>query len=284
VLLVAAATGIALAVRPTVAGIPLDPSIPNEQLLIARGLSGVPGPGQPTAPIAVDRVVTDGATTYVQFHSASATASSGPGRLSFPFPNLFDDTGAPVNYGGRLHFSTQPALPVPFPLPSWFPWHPPVVTRGVIALGPLPSTTRVAVLRFRSTPSETVRVPLNLAALQRVHAYRGPLVQRAGLQLRIAAARDTGLVLGYGVSNDSTSFGALGGVTLHDARGRTVELTMQFSSCDSGGLPDVQLPCRSVWTYPLQPHGEQLTLSIRSCAAPASLVGPGPWRLPVVIP
>jgi len=45
--LVAAATGIALAVRPTGAGVPLDPTIPHEAVLIARGLSGVPNPGQP---------------------------------------------------------------------------------------------------------------------------------------------------------------------------------------------------------------------------------------------
>ena len=285
-LLVAAAAGVALAVRPAAAGVPLDPSIPNEQALIARGLSGVPGPGQPTAPIAVDRVVADGATTYVQFHTAPTTAATGPAGPPFPpFPDLLDDTGARVNYGGGLHISPpMSALLMPVPLPSWFPWHPPVVTRGVFALGPLPSTTRAAVLRFNSTPGETVRVSLNLAALRRVRAYTGPLVQRAGLQLRVAAARDTGLVLGYGLANDSTSFGDLRGVTLRDAHGHTVPLTMQNGACSSGGIPDIQLACRSVWTYPLQPHGERLTLSIRSFAATTSPVGPGPWRLPVVIP
>jgi len=229
-LLVAVAAGIALAVRPAAAAVPLDPAIPHEAVLIARGLSGVPGPGQPTAPIAVDRVVTDGATTYVQFHTAPTTAAGGPPGLSL-FPDLLDDTGAPINYGGGLRTSPlMSALPMPLPLPSWFPWHPPVVTRGVLALGPLPPTARAAVLRFRFMRGETVRVPLNLAALRRVRAYTGPLVQRAGLQLRVAAARDTGLVLGYGLANDSTSFGDLRGVTLRDVRGRAVPLTLQ-SSC-----------------------------------------------------
>jgi len=71
-LLVAAAAGIALALRPAAASVPLDPGIPNEQALIARGLSGMPSPGQPATPIAVDRVVTDGAATYVQFHSTGS--------------------------------------------------------------------------------------------------------------------------------------------------------------------------------------------------------------------
>jgi hypothetical protein len=61
-LLVAAAAGLALAARPTtVAVAPLDPNIPNEQALINAGLSGTPGPGQPAAPVVVDRVLVDGA-------------------------------------------------------------------------------------------------------------------------------------------------------------------------------------------------------------------------------
>jgi len=288
-LLVATAAGIALAVRPAAADVPLDPAIPHEGVLIARGLTGIPAPGQPDVPVAVDRVVTDGATTYVQFHTTSTHTASGLVGPSF-FPRLSDETGTPVNDNAYLRRSPPtPALPVPFSVPSWFPWHPAVMTRGVLALGPLPPTARAAVLRFSTTgplavTGETVRVPLNLAALQRVRAYGGPLVQRAGLQLQIAAARDTGLVLGYGLSNDSTSFGELRGVTLRDARGRAVPLTMQSSECGSRGLSDVQLTCRSVWTYPLQPRGERLTFSIQSCAATPSPVGPGPWRLSVIIP
>jgi len=63
-LLVAAAVGLALAARPTTAAVaPLDPNIPNEQALINAGLSGTPGPGQPAAPVVVDRVLVDGAAT-----------------------------------------------------------------------------------------------------------------------------------------------------------------------------------------------------------------------------
>ncbi len=279
VLLVAIAAGLALAVRPTSADVPLDPGIPNEQVLIARGLSGVPSPGQPTTPIAVERIVTDDLLTYVQFHMTWPPPSSA--AQPFPFSTLSDNTGPPVNTDRTMNLSPlTPALPLP--LPSWFPWHPSTIRRGVLTFGPLSPTTHVAVMRLGN--GETVRVPVNLAALRRVRAYTGPLVQRAGLQLRVAAARDTGLVLGYGLTNDTTSFGELRGVTLRDAQGRTVPFAVQNGACSSSGLPDVQLACRQVWTYPLQPRGERLTLSIRSVAATTTPVGPGPWHLFVAIP
>jgi len=278
-LLVAAATGIALAVRPVALGVPLDPGIPNERVLIARGLSGVPSPGQPTTPIAVDRVVTDGLLTYVQFHMTWPPPSSA--AQPFPFSTLSDNTGPSVNTDRTMNLSPlNPALPLP--LPSWFPWRPSTTRHGVVTFGPLSPTTRVAVMQLGN--GETVRVPVNLVALRRVRAYTGPFVQRAGLQLRIAAARDTGLILGYGLTNDATSFGELRGVTLRDAQGRPLPFAVQNGACSSSGLPDVQLACRQVWTYPPQPHGERLTLSIQSVAATTTPVGPGPWHLFVTIP
>ncbi len=201
-LLVAAATGIALTMRSTAVGVPLDPSIPNEQVLIARGLSGVPSPGQPTTPIAVERIVTDGLLTYVQFHMTWPPPSSAV--QPFPFSTLSDNTGPPVNTDRTMNLSPlTPALPLP--LPSWFPWRPSTIRRGVLTFGPLSPTTPIAVMQLGN--GETVRVPVNLAALRRVRAYTGPLVQRAGLQLRVAAARDTGLILGYGLTNDTAVHG-----------------------------------------------------------------------------
>ncbi len=286
--LVAAVAQVWVVSRPTV---PLDPAIPHEAVLIARGLSGSPAPGQPDAPVAVDRVVTDGATTYVQFHTASTVAAGGVAGPRF-FPQLSDETGTLVAFNNWDLRLLPPTPALPLPLPSWFPWRPPTVTRGVLLLGPLPLTARAAVLRFATTgplatAGETVRVPLNLAALRRVRAYAGPLVQRAGLQLHVAAARDTSLVLGYGLPDDLTSLVSLGGVTLRDARGRTVPLMRQSDACASGGLPDVQLVCRQVWAYPLQPHGARLTLTIQSFTSdthPPGPMGPGPWSLTVVIP
>jgi hypothetical protein len=198
-------------VRPLATDSALDPSIPNAQTLIARGLSGTPGPGQPTAPIAVDRVLTDGAATYVQFHSTAAL-----GRAPNTIPALYDNTGTLVNYGGSATTAPTDATWAHF-IPRWFPWHPPIgLPHGVVTLGPLPPTARAAVLRFMN--GEIVRIPLNLIPLRQQHAYVGPLVQRAGFQLQVAAARDTSIVLGF------SPFGDLQGVTLTAARGRTVPL------------------------------------------------------------
>jgi len=281
-LIVMVIASISLVVRPAATGVPLDPRIPNEQALIVRGLSGVPSPGQSVSPVAVDRVVTDGAATYVQFHMVWS-AGRFP-ALAVPTVSLSDDTGtaASASYGTNINLSPSDWVP---PLPAWFPWHLPVLVRGVMMLGPLAPTARAAVLHFSSS-SETVRVPLTLTVLRHVRAYSGPLVQRNGLQLRVAAARDTGLVL------DFSPFGIPRGVMLTDARGRVVPLRAMFRACSGSGFADVRLACRWVWAYPPPRRGARLTLTIRSFAADSpsadppgavvNTVGAGPWLLPVV--
>jgi len=276
-LLVTAAVGISLAALPPAAGVPLDPGIPNGRVLIARGLSGVPGPGQPTAPIAVDRVVTDGAATYVQFHSTTT-----PGRSFSGIPTLYGDTGALVNGEGRVSY-TYGTPGWARLVPPWFPWRPPPgLVHGVATLGPLPLSARAAVLRFAT--GEAVRVPLNLGALRRVRAYASPLVSRAGLDHRVVAARDTSLVLGF------APYGDTHGATLTDAQGHIVPFRTMSSVCGGPGFGDIDtgLVCRQVWTYSPQRRGTRLTLTIRSFVATApavaNAVGAGPWRLPVVIP
>jgi hypothetical protein len=62
ILVGSALLGARVLTQPTV---PLEPHIPNEQMLIAQELSGTPGPNQAAWPIAVDRVLVDGAATYV---------------------------------------------------------------------------------------------------------------------------------------------------------------------------------------------------------------------------
>jgi len=71
---------------PLTPGVPLDPGIPNEQAVIAAGLSGAPGPGQPTRPFAVDRVLVDGAATYVQYHRSGPALAPGVGGVSMGTP------------------------------------------------------------------------------------------------------------------------------------------------------------------------------------------------------
>ncbi len=268
-------TGIAVTVRPMAAGVPLDLRISNEQALIARGLAGVPAPGQPTTPIAVDRVVTDGVSTYIQFHSTVPRS-----RVPNVIPTLYDDMGTPINSEGGASSDDGTVGWARF-LPPWFPWHLPAgPIRGVVMLGPLPRTTRAAVLRFMN--GETVRVPLNPAALRSFRVYRGPLVARAALQLQVVAASDMSLALGF------SPFGDIRNATLTNAQGYGIPLRTMSSGC-GGPFPDTGLACREVWTYPPQRRGVNLTLTISSFAADpkgavANAVGTGPWHLAVVVP
>ncbi len=150
-LLVAAAAGISLAVRPVATSVPLDPHIPHEQALIDAGFAGTPGPGQPTAPFAIDRVLVDGAATYVQYHMAVPV-----GTPLYPLPALpilADDRGVPVPVFGGDRFSasgvsSESGWTLLFALPAWVPWHPTTVRRFYVILPPLPAGARAAVLRF----------------------------------------------------------------------------------------------------------------------------------------
>ncbi len=131
---------------------------------------------------------------------------------------------------------------------------------------------------------------LHIGARRRGGPYKACLIGwRHTTQVWVYAARKRQLrslaITGSNLTGvDTASFGELRGVTLRDAQGRTVPFAVQNGACSSSGLPDVQLACRQVWTYPLQPRGERLTLSIRSVAATTTPVGPGPWHLFVAIP
>ena len=95
-LLAAALLVISVTMRPTAAPVPLDPAIPNERALIAAGLSGTPGPGQPALPVAVDRVVVDGAATYIQYRIIQPL-----GTVDNLTPGVTDDRGRSSNVGSR---------------------------------------------------------------------------------------------------------------------------------------------------------------------------------------
>jgi len=164
VLLLVAAAGAALLIRPAAVTVPLDPNIPNEQALIDAGLSGVPAPRQPTSPIAIDRVLLDGAATYVQYHIAGPHAPQGD-----PTPTLTDDQGVQVTGDTSSGVSSTTDWLLPFSVPAWLPWRPPTVRRGYIILPPLPPTARAAVLQFGAPggpvgpgAGETIRVPTRI--------------------------------------------------------------------------------------------------------------------------
>ncbi len=269
---IAAAAGLALATRPTTAAVaPLDPNIPSEQALINAGLSGTPGPGQPAAPVVVDRVLVDGAATYVQYHLMGRN-----GQPDYPTFTLSDDQGDGVASGSSgTMYPTGWALP--FPLPAWVPWRPSTTWRGVEFLGPLPSTAHAAVLQFTIpgsltslTTYKTIRVPLDLRALARRHvAHPHTMARAAGLTLTAQDVDFTHLTYTYTLPGNSQAFTAR--PRLVDDSGRVVSVAAVGGECSSDAHAT---NCTETWVFPPQPSGARLTLTIPTF----QLFVHGAWR------
>ncbi len=193
-LILAVAAGLVLLIRPASAGIALDPNIPHERALIDAGLSGAPGPGQPAVPVAVDRVLVDGAATYIQYCIIQPL-----GTVDDLSPALTDDGGTSLN-AASSRFLSPPGLALPFPLPAWLPWRPMVSRRAATIIdAPLPAAARAAVLRFDGPGAhETVRVPLDLRVLaHRRLAYPNTTTRAAGLTLTLQEISFTHLIYAY---------------------------------------------------------------------------------------
>ena len=273
-LLLATAAALALLVRPVSTAVPLDPAIPYEQALIDAGLSGTPGPDQPAQPAAVDRVLVDGAATYVQYHTSGPVTPGVNALLT-----LLDDRGHLIARGASL--VTAPPGP-PLLLPSWFPWHPPTIRRYVAFLKPLPVTAQAAVVRFPRV-GEAIYVPLHLHTLARQPTShpRTPIVLagRRGVSLAVDEVTATHLVVTYRPS------GLIAPVTLLTHRGKPIPLSGVASGCDTD---TGTLRCRAAWVFPPQPHGAHLTLLVsafrRASPQGTATTLHGPWRIPVLIP
>jgi len=306
--LVLSAALLSFALRPISPGVPLDPGIPNEQALIDAGLSGSPGPSQPTAPIAVDRVLVDGAATYVQYH---ISGPGGPQGDPLPTLSLSDDRGVPVTGDSSSGGNAAPDWPLPFPLPAWLPWRPSTIRRGYLILAPLPPTAHAAILQFGTPHStlgpnsgETVRVPLgpHASILQRI-AHPATTARAAGLTLALRDLGPAHLTYTYasrgGLPSSFTqlhrtysspappgaAFDPAG--QLVDAAGHLVPTAALGTDCTS----DAQgLRCATTVVFPPQPPATRLTLTISAVqvgawfAPPAPRVTRGPWRLPFTVP
>lgn len=284
-LLVAAAAALALTARPTSPTLALDPNIPNERALIALGLSGTLGPGQPTHPIAVDRVLVDGAATYVQFHLTGNWG--GPGEPHAPQGNpvdvaISDDRGMLIDsgMGGGLYLAS-PALPLR--LPSWVPWHAPAQWRGYIIAGQLARTARVAIIRFGVHgglgAGETVRVSLDLRALARRRvSYPRARVRAAGLPLIVQEVDFTHLTYTYAIPAGSTIWPRITHLT--DGRNAPLPIVTASGSC-SGDTR--RLTCTQIETFPPQRRGARLTLTIPAFQVNNRTLR-GPWRYSFVVP
>lgn len=253
--------------QPVRAAIPLDSHIPHEQALIDLGLSGTPGSSQPTQPIVVDRVLVDGASTYVQYHL------SGSGSQTAPFLTLSDDHGATVDRGGYDGFTSSSDWSFPFPLPAWAPWRPRTIQRRYAIFAPLPATAHAAILQFNMSGApgasgrhETVRVPLDLRALARrriVHPHKHVRVR--GVTLTVQDLSFTHLTYTYRTSRDvvyvtsRNMFAGVQGPYVADMSGRHAQVSETGPSCRTTGSGTY---CSSQIIFPFQRPGTRLTLTI----------------------
>ncbi len=305
-LLATAAAGLTLLTRLAVADVPLDSHIPNEQALIDVGLSSVPGPDQPTRPIAVDRVLVDGAATYVQYHRTGSLSSQ-----SNPIPAIFDDQGTRV-YGGYYGgFSSSSGWTLPLALPFWVPWHPQTTQRGYAILGPLPASARGVVLQFdgsggSSGPGggETVRVPLGRAAPTRRRVTHPGLRARDGgiaLTLRDLAFTHASYTYTQPLAARSSSFFTHIGYTAYFSAptfghasfpsfppsGQLVDGASSAAPATAIGTDCTAythgMSCTTRVAFPPQRHGARLTLTISSVQM-TNTVRHGHWRFSVIIP
>jgi hypothetical protein len=263
--------------------VPLEPHIPNEQMLIAEGLSGTPGPNQPTWPIAVDRVLGDGAATYVQFH---VTGSAGQGRYPLPLllPTLSDDRGTLINEGSMGSIDPPAGS---LPLPSWLPWCAPLVQRGYAILGPLPAAAHAAILRF--AVGETVAVRLNLGPIAARHVtYPGQRVRAGGLTLTVREVDGWHVTYTYAFRAVAGEGGTAVRPLLSTADGRTLTATNVVSSCQRRRVSTGLMTCRDSWVFPPQRRGTRLTLTVPAFelnTKPGRFITVyGPWHLPFVAP
>ena len=286
----ALAVGVGLASRTAVQpSAPLDPNIPNEQALIAAGLAGTPGRDQPTRPVAVDRVLVDGAATYLQYHF-TAPGALGKGL----YPTISDDRGAIIGVNGLGGYWSSPQAPlgwtIPLALPAWIPWRPPrpsTVWRGYYVIQPpLPATARIAVLQFSGSDLsgvvETVRVPLDLHTLaRRPVAHPGTQVRASDLTLTLRDLAFAHLTYTYTLPPDTPTDRAH--VQLVDRAGRIVPATPLDPDCTDDSSGTHGRICTASMVFPPQRPGARLTLAISALPIDGRPKR-GPWRLELVIP
>lgn len=245
--------------------IPLDWHIPNEQALINLGLSGAPGSYQPAQPFAVDRVLVDGAATYIQFHTTNGVI-----LREHWLPHVYNNSGVMIDanagVGGAITSST-PDWFLPFDLPAWFPWHPPMLQRGFISVqAALPASSRAAIIQFPF--HETVRVPLNLRALiPRRVSHPGTLAHLHGVTVRVSEVDMMHLTYTIDTLRPALAASALSPVLT--ARAGPLQSADLGGSC--GGEAVGHMQCSESLAFPPQRPGTRLTLTI-----PAFEIDSGP--------
>ena len=293
---------LALALLATVPrSTPPPAAIPAAAQFKADGLVFRPAPGQPAAPVTIDRVYADRTATYVQYHIPNAV------RDGEPYPALFDDRGRSYDSAGcdPCNGYASRGQRGPTGIQQMMPWR--AAQPGTAIFAPLRADARAAVLQFGDyayTPvRETVRVPIDLRPWRRHTGGAHPFIVVADKGIRVNLTRVV-----RGVSSSTIDFtvdatpaiaprGAyLGAVyaDLLDAHGQPIALAGHVASPYGDGCRYVDRGgghCGPEWWLPSLPRGARLTLIVQNVvvyphgwAAQNGRTITGPWRIPFVMP
>jgi hypothetical protein len=222
-----------------------------------------PGPGAPTRPVTVERVLTDDTATYVEYRIPDEP------RDGQPQPVLFDD------HGRRYDVNMLPFVSLTFRefLNQLMPWRAPVRERAIFP--PLPSGAHFATVRFIDARLGTVveTVPMRLSPRRAGRALPIIRARAHGMLLTVTVAR--GLFQGRldvtaEVARGLTPRSGLHHLTFNgrfvDAHAQPVTPLQFDSACQATAVPIGSTHCQMWLTFKLPRPGTRLKLSIYSVA------------------
>jgi hypothetical protein len=256
---------------------PVDPNVPFGADLAAAGLSWSPAAGARQDQGIVERVLMDGAATYLQF-SVAGYAGAPP---DLPAPRLNAEGDAWVNAASGLQ-ADGPTRSFGF-LPGWFPvkrtwiWHFVATYPGI---PPLDART----LEVTFEGGEQVTVPVDLHALRRLTVWHPRALARAdGLVFTVDA-------VGARFITGTMDWLSAGSPTVLDAvllvAGQRVPLPVIGGTCILGSQPGWR--CTTTWAHPARWPGARAVLRVTEeltgATGPTQHPVAGPWEVPVGLP
>jgi hypothetical protein len=236
------------------------PPLPRAQRPLSVAASR-PGPGAPTRPVTVERVLTDETATYVEYRIPDEP------RDGQPEPVLVDD------HGRRYAVNELPFVSFTFRefLNQLMPWRAPVREQAIFP--PLPSGAHFATVRFRDvgfgTVLETVHIPLSPRG--EVRSSPVILAKAHGILLRVTVARGMfqgrldvtaevarGLAPRRGLSNLTFNGRFI------DAHAQPVTPLQFDSTCQATAAPNGHRHCKMWLTFKRPRPGARLKLEIHN--------------------
>jgi hypothetical protein len=270
---------VALVARTVQPAVPVDPNVPFGADLVAAGLSWSPLAGAAASQGTVERVLMDGAATYLQF-SVAGNAGSPP---DLPAPRLSADRGGWVDAATGLQ-ADGPTRSLGF-LPGWLPlkhawiWH-------FVATYPdvPPLDTRHIEVTFAA--GGQVEVPVDLRALRHLAVWHPRTTARADGRTFSLDAVGTRFITG------TSDWLSAGSPTVLDAvllvAGQRISLPAIDGECSLGVQPGWR--CTTTWAHPARWPGAHAVLTITQDLAGAATIGPtqrpvlGPWSVGLTLP